>query len=129
MVTNRMVSAADIETALEAVRAVMSCDLTSTDIPGAKISFPLSVTAIFTGTRCVILVKLPVSLSTGSKSKVDWSRSAQLDHLPVKSFTQIGVDPDIDLLSEVEGGRNRSPRRWPPPRLPGDWKLTGLACP
>ena len=74
--------------------------MTVTDRPGrnSRASGPSRGKAIRTGTRCTILVKLPVALSGGSR--LNWAplAGAKLSTVPASGWSGIGVDRDLGAL-------------------------------
>ena len=60
-----------------------------------------------TGTRCTILVKLPVALSGGSSENTEPEAGATLTTVPSMRAIRTGVDRDGDRLAGLAAGELR----------------------
>ena len=77
----------------------------STDMPGRSRPVRLwSSSTIFTGTRCTILVKLPVALSGGSSANSRPLAGARLSTWPLQPGAVEAVDRDFDRLAVAHMG-------------------------
>ena len=62
-----------------------------------------------TGTRCTILVKLPVAFSGGSRVNTEPEAGATLSTVPVDVAVREGVDLELHRLARPRARRAASP--------------------
>ena len=76
--------------------------VTVTESPGRSFAASSAGTDTFTGTRCVILVKLPVAFSGGSRENSEPEAGARLIDVAFEHFAVQSINADFCLLARMQ---------------------------